>query len=54
MIFAAAILRRCSLGILGLVDAAMIWLSSADCEGSDRIRRNTSVKYYGKIVSVSR
>jgi len=32
----------------------MVPLLSGDCEGSDRIRRNNSVKYYREIPSISR
>jgi hypothetical protein len=36
------------------IRSSMIPLSSGDCEGRERIRRNNSVKYYGKIPSISR
>jgi hypothetical protein len=34
--------------------SSMIPLLSGDCEGRERIRRNKSVKNYGKIPSISR
>jgi hypothetical protein len=34
--------------------SSMVSLSSDDCVGRERIRRNNSVKYYGKIPSISR